>query len=137
MSELRGRDEALDALAGALVTADRGEGAVVVLSGEAGIGKTALLDHLDEEARRRGHVVLRAAGDELEQRRALGVLRGLVPELEDPVVSPASSGFDIAVAGRIEIADDFLARIELRRQAGPLTVIVDDCLLYTSPSPRD
>ncbi len=55
--------------------ADRGSGAVVVVEGPAGIGKSRLLGTARELAARRGYSVLRARGDELERNFAFGVAR--------------------------------------------------------------
>lgn len=55
---LVGRDGQLALLEGALLDARRGEGRLVVLVGEAGIGKTRLANELAQEARRLGCAVL-------------------------------------------------------------------------------
>ncbi|MCO8276738.1 LuxR C-terminal-related transcriptional regulator [Actinoplanes sp. TRM 88003] len=66
MVEIIGRDElisALDALIGAAVD---GQGAAVVLRGEAGIGKTVLLEHAVRAGRERGLRVLSVTGVQAE-----------------------------------------------------------------------
>lgn len=63
-SRLLGRDRELDALA-AVAGPERGPGAVLVV-GEPGTGKSALLDEVAHRARRTGVRVLRAAGSEFE-----------------------------------------------------------------------
>jgi len=56
-SELVGRDAPLAALRGALTDAFAGRGRVAVVSGEAGIGKSALAATLAHEAEARGAIV--------------------------------------------------------------------------------
>src|SRR5579864_6029287 len=55
---LVGREEELSALEDALLTAARGEGRVVVLSGDAGLGKTRLATELRRRAESLGAAVL-------------------------------------------------------------------------------
>ena len=73
--DLLEREDALAALTGAHASAARGEGRVVILTGEPGIGKTALvtrfLDDLD-----RAHVLLGTC-DDLSVPRPLGPIRDL------------------------------------------------------------
>ena len=80
--ELLERDDELDRLGRLTADAARGHGAVVVLEGPAGIGKTSLLEAAVQlaEAARLG--VLAARGGELERDFAYGVVRQL---LERPV----------------------------------------------------
>jgi len=63
---LVGRDEELAALEDALLAANRGAGLMMVLMGEAGIGKTRLARELELRARRRGAPVLWGACSEAE-----------------------------------------------------------------------
>ena len=80
------REAELDLIAGALATARRGRGSTVLLSGPAGIGKSAVL-----AAARKDGVVSRLAarGGELERDFALGVVRQLFePALDE--TDPAS-----------------------------------------------
>ena len=62
---------------GALAAARAGDGAVVALEGEAGIGKSALLAHATRRAADTGMRVLTARGGELEQDFGYGVVRQL------------------------------------------------------------
>jgi AAA ATPase domain len=65
-------------LAAALRALAGGDGAVVVLKGEAGIGKTTLLRRLRGRARSAGLAVAHARGAELEREFAYGVARQLL-----------------------------------------------------------
>src|SRR5215212_11307352 len=88
--ELLERDSALSALAEARAAAAGGSGRMVAVSGEPGIGKTALLrrfaDELGPQAR-----VLRGTCDDLSIPRPLGPFRDLAgdvsPELEDAIAA--------------------------------------------------
>ncbi|SDT17307.1 LuxR family transcriptional regulator [Jiangella sp. DSM 45060] len=73
--ELRGRRDECDILARLLATARSGHSAVLVLRGEAGIGKSALLDHLVRQAA--GCRGARAVGSESEQELAFAGLHQL------------------------------------------------------------
>jgi predicted ATPase len=61
-AELVGRDNILGQLTDFLARATLGSGAAVALSGEAGVGKTAVLDMSEKAANRMGFVVLRGRG---------------------------------------------------------------------------
>lgn len=78
---LWGRRAETEVLEGLLGAARAGRGGVLVLRGEAGIGKTALLDHGAERAT--GVRVLRAAGVESEARLAYAGLQHLCAPLAD------------------------------------------------------
>ena len=75
--ELLDRQQELTALEGAVDAAQEGTGALLVLEGGAGIGKTRLLDSAVKLAADRGTRVLRAVGGELERELPFGVVRQL------------------------------------------------------------
>jgi AAA ATPase domain len=75
--DLLERGSELEHLAAAVASARDASGRVVLISGPAGIGKTALVRYADREAERAGMLVLRARGVELEQGFAFGVARQL------------------------------------------------------------
>ena len=74
VSERKLLAERLDAL-------NRGEGGVVLISGEAGIGKSRLLADWAETAKARGITVLRGAGDAIERTSPYRAWRSVVVEL--------------------------------------------------------
>lgn len=79
-AETRALDEALDLLAS-------GRRAIVVVEGEAGIGKTRLLAEALDRARDRGFEVARGQGEELESARPFGLVAdafGCVTSSRDP-----------------------------------------------------
>jgi DNA-binding CsgD family transcriptional regulator/tetratricopeptide (TPR) repeat protein len=71
------RERETELLAGALADTRSGRGAAVLVEGEAGIGKTLLLDFARREGHARGVEVLSARGMELEQSFGWGVVRQL------------------------------------------------------------
>ena len=75
-SELLERGAELRELAALLDRAEAGLGGAVLIEGEVGVGKTALLER-GSAAERRGMIVLAARGGELESEFAWGVARQL------------------------------------------------------------
>jgi len=80
----RGRE--LERLTSLLDRAAEGEGGMIVLAGDPGIGKTLLIDAASDEARSRGFEVLVARGAELEGEFPFGIARQLL----EPLVREAS-----------------------------------------------
>jgi DNA-binding CsgD family transcriptional regulator len=127
-----GRDEERRALA-ALVDACRaGVPQAVVVRGEPGIGKTALLDDLQDRAR--DCTVLRAAAVEPEREIPLAVLLSLlapvreriadlVPHHRDVLAAVVSTGEPAAPAAMGLALLDLLSRLSDER---PLLVVLDD-----------
>ena len=72
VSGIRGRAAETSALGEALDRVASGRHAVVLIEGEAGIGKTRLLDAALENARGRGIQVAAGGAEELERTRPLG-----------------------------------------------------------------
>jgi DNA-binding CsgD family transcriptional regulator/tetratricopeptide (TPR) repeat protein len=71
---LRGRDDEVGRLGSALDGAVAGRLSVVMIEGEAGIGKTRLLAHALQAARDRDFQVASAKAEEMEQNRPFGVM---------------------------------------------------------------
>ena len=71
---LLGREAEIRALGEALDEVASGRPATVLIEGEAGIGKTRLLDHALEDARARGMQVVAGRAEELERTRPFGPL---------------------------------------------------------------
>lgn len=110
--ELLDRRAAIATLDAALAGTLRGDGSVVVVRGDPGVGKTALLHFAAEHARQIGLRTLRATGAELEVEVPFGVLRRLltprVLELDDDA--------------RAALAEDAAgAAVRLVRSGGPTT----------------
>ncbi|GAA1602777.1 AAA family ATPase [Kribbella sancticallisti] len=68
----------LSRIAAALDASRNGDGKVLVIEGEAGIGKTRLVGETRALAKERGFVRMQATGDELESAMAWGVVRQMV-----------------------------------------------------------
>ena len=90
---LRGRRSECDRLSGLVAEVQAGHSQVLVLRGEAGIGKTALLEFLVDSAA--GCRVARAAGVESEMQLAYAVLHQLCSPYLDRV-----HGLPVPAAGR-------------------------------------
>lgn len=71
---LRGREAEVGELGAALDRAASGRLAIVLIEGEAGIGKTRMLTEMLEMAERRGCELAHAKADEMEQTRPFGVI---------------------------------------------------------------
>lgn len=87
LSMLLERERELAVISGALACARAGDGAVLVVEGLAGIGKTALLDEARSRAAAAGMRVLAARGGELETDFPFGVVR----QLFEPVIRGLST----------------------------------------------
>ncbi|HEX6340701.1 ATP-binding protein [Umezawaea sp.] len=131
---LRGRRREREALDGLLRDVRSGRSRVLVLRGEAGAGKTALLDHLAEHVRT-GRVV-RAAGVEPETEIAYSALQqlcapllGHLDRLPEPQRAALSTGFGLSPGNPPEALLVGLAVLGLLAEAAseqPLVCVVDD-----------
>jgi DNA-binding CsgD family transcriptional regulator len=129
-----GRQSELAVLDGLVAGARAGQSQVLVLRGEAGIGKTALLDYLETSAA--GCRVVRAAGVEAEMELAYAGLHQLcgpfldrLDHLPDPQRIALGAAFGLTLAGA---PDRFLVGLALldlladRAEQQPLICIIDD-----------
>ncbi|SNV82494.1 transcriptional regulator [Mycolicibacter terrae] len=131
---LRGRDVECGHLRELLAAARTGHSQVLVLRGEAGIGKTALLDYLVESAR--GFHVVRAAGVESDMELAFAGLQQLCAPLAeslDQLPDPQRTALDIAFGVSTgSTPDRFLVGLAvlglLAAKAGrqPVLCLIDD-----------
>lgn len=142
---LTGRDREQTAVAEMLACAERGQGTLVLISGEPGIGKTRLAEHAARIAQDRGFTVLTGQADPLQAGLAYApivsalrthldslpaqtsteMLRGL-PDLgrliTDPRLPQPAPGGDPAL-NRTHM---FEAVLRLLQLSAPLLLIVDD-----------
>ncbi|WP_371501681.1 LuxR C-terminal-related transcriptional regulator [Kitasatospora sp. NBC_00374] len=121
-----GRPDLLAAAAGLAARARRGAGSLLVLGGPTGIGRSALLDAVADQAARAGMTVLRARCSADESRRDLAAARQLFGAGPDP--APAGAGRP-GWAGT-ELWE--LLRLHAARQ--PLLLAVDDVQFADGPS---
>jgi len=132
---LVGRRAELDVLDGALALARGGQPQLVLVEGDAGIGKTALVDRFLGTARH-DVVVLRARADELESHLAFGVATQLLASNVPPGARarvppvPFPRDLDPLAAGA-----QLLATLgELQGDAATVVVAIDDVHLADSSS---
>jgi DNA-binding CsgD family transcriptional regulator/tetratricopeptide (TPR) repeat protein len=90
------RDFECDQLAAAVDAALAGDGAVVALEGQAGIGKSSLLAYVAQCASDAGMRVLTARGGELEREFAYGVVRQL---FDGPLTAMAPQERELVLSG--------------------------------------
>ena len=136
-----GREQERRRIDAVLEEARAGRSGALLLEGESGIGKTALLDEAIEQAG--GLRVLRAAGSEFESELAYATLHQLVRpvvELIDRLPRPQAHALRVALAledGRAERFNVYAAVLGLLATAaedGPLLCVVDDCHWVDQPS---
>jgi len=128
-----GRDRERAELARALERAARGRGAIVLLEGEAGIGKTRMLDEALCHAHSQQWSVLSMSCEELERERPFGALRRAL-DLEaafrdvlgrDGLRERPHRPSETAEL-RFAVADAAAELIERRAVSGPLLLAVED-----------
>ncbi|GAA1993910.1 LuxR family transcriptional regulator [Isoptericola halotolerans] len=127
-----------------LADARAGRSGALVVLGEAGIGKTALLDHAADVAARAGFTVVRVVGNASEQQLAFAGLHQLcAPLLEhvDALPDPQRGALDVALGrGSGPPPDLFLvglATLSLLSESAeqrPLLCLVDDAALLDAAS---
>jgi DNA-binding CsgD family transcriptional regulator len=130
-----GRDAELRLLDGIAPRLAQGAGQTLVIHGEAGIGKTTLLDHLAGRCTE-PIVVLRAAGAETEAELAFAALGDLLSPIIDGLASlPAAQKAALAGAlalgppapgERLAVCVATLGLLRARARRGPVLVLVDD-----------
>src|SRR5437879_2560041 len=129
---LIGRDAELAVVLERLEAAAEGSGQVVLVEGEAGIGKTRLVAEALREAQRQGVRVFAAAGDELEARRPFGPL---VQALGLRAGAPDSALADLLTAAAPDrggpelsflVVDAIIDLVERLSGEGPIALAIDD-----------
>lgn len=66
------------------------QGRVILIEGEAGIGKSRLAQHLVQSARSRDYIVLSGSGDSIEETSPYHVWRPVISQLLEEIKDPAS-----------------------------------------------
>lgn len=128
---LLGRDAELLQLQELAVSAARGQGATVLICGEAGIGKTRLVDHTVAAAAELGMATRRARAEEFDGRRpframaaALGIAADAA-EAERPELAQLLAG-DQPNQSEPRLIEAMVAVVEKLCAAGPVVLALDD-----------
>jgi DNA-binding CsgD family transcriptional regulator len=113
-------------------------GGALLLSGEAGVGKTVLLDAAAAHATAAGGRVLRAAGAEFEREVSFAGLNQLLRPLLDQareLSAPYRRALDVALGvregsspDRLLLSNAALALLAQATETGPVLAVVDDLL---------
>ena len=130
------RGPALSAVRAALDAAAGGTGAVLLLSGTAGVGKTSLLDAARAESAARGTAVLSAACSPLEQSYSFGAVRQLLRPGDDVAAGGLLAAVPSGGADAFAVLEALHASLVRRAACGPLAVLVDDVHWCDEPSLR-
>jgi tetratricopeptide (TPR) repeat protein len=125
-----GRDRELASLEDHLVEATAGRGRTVLLSGEAGLGKSALLRRFVERARSHGTRVLLGECTEIEARRPFGPFIDAFVSADLPLPPELAQGgpgaLPIAEVERYRVHLAFADRLAEVARDQPLVMIVED-----------
>src|SRR4051812_24586074 len=137
--ELVGRDVELATVTRAVDDARRGAGRVLGVLGEAGIGKSALLDAAAERAREAGMLVIAGRGVEHERDVPFSLAHmALLPHVDDlpkgaiDAVAPGFDGLacvcepDVGPAERFHLHRAARALLELLGRRRPVALLLDD-----------
>src|SRR4051794_23372028 len=149
-----GRSSELAVLEGAVARANSGEGSVVLLAGESGIGKSRLIGELSQRARAGGATVLTGeclelAEGELPYAPIVGALGSLARERGTevfgdaaaeltrllPELSPADSG-NGEMGSQARLFEQLLGVLSALGQDAPVLLVVED-LHWADRSTRD
>jgi DNA-binding CsgD family transcriptional regulator len=132
---LVGRERELAQLRALVDAAAGGHGQVVVMTGEAGIGKSCLAEEVLEACGRQGFAVFSGGADEVERRRPFGVVLDALATRDDGFAArDAVAGLlDGESAGRTaefgleaRIADRLVGLIEQECGTGRVAMVLDD-----------
>jgi predicted ATPase len=103
------REDDLREAAGLLAAAKEGGGSALLIEGPAGIGKSALIRAVREQAPALGFTVLAARGAELERDFSFGVVR----QLFEPALAAAADGEREAIlAGAAGLAEPAVGKLD-------------------------
>ncbi|GGM85763.1 LuxR family transcriptional regulator [Lentzea pudingi] len=124
---LLGRDDEIRCLAGMLTAALDGRGGALVLRGEAGMGKSALLARVRESAA--GFRVLEASGSEFETELPFAALHQLCAPLMDSLTGQHREALEVAfglASGKPDVLRIGMATLELLGGGDPVLCLLDD-----------
>jgi DNA-binding NarL/FixJ family response regulator len=121
---MRGRQEQYEAVLDALEGAQQGQGKVILVEGEPGIGKSRLIAVARDRAERRGFFLAVAAADELTNWDPLAPLLAAVGN--GPVAYPDDGTPSPTIAAAVAEPSLVRARLEQLASVTPVLVAVDD-----------
>jgi DNA-binding NarL/FixJ family response regulator len=124
---LRGREVQLEKLGGQLDAVLAGRGGIVLVTGLAGMGKSALLAEVQAMAADRGMRVFRGTGDAVGQVVPLGPLLEALVSTDDPVVEPrVLRDLSRSPDQRFWLLHEMQESLERAAMSAPLLIAVDD-----------
>jgi DNA-binding CsgD family transcriptional regulator len=124
---LRGREVQLETLLGQLDAVRAGQGGIVLVTGLAGMGKSALLTEAQAMAADQGIRVFRGAGDATGQIVPLGPLLEALVSTDDPAVEPAVlRDLSQSPDQRFWLLREMQESLERAAMRVPLLIVVDD-----------
>ena len=138
MGALVGRERELAVAAAATRELSAGRASVLVIEGEAGIGKTRLVHHVGDEARSRGAAVFSGHAHPFERTRPFGVVAaalGLDPRSSDPsraaigaLLAGDSAAAPAVAAGDIQyrVVEEIVDLVETWCAASPVLLVAED-----------
>ncbi len=142
--DLLGRASERHALEALLERGCAGQSGALILRGEPGIGKTALLDTAAKRASEMGMRVLRARGVESEAELAFAGLaellvpvmdlRAQIPALQAASLAGALGVGDLVPYARFPVLAGTLSLLAAAAERGPLLAVVDDAHWLDAPS---
>lgn len=120
---LAGRETEVDVMTGSARLAAAGSGQAVVVEGEPGIGKTALLAEVANLAAASGFQVRRGRAEEIDQRIPFAMARSCFG-----LAGPRTDGTGSLTPARPEVvlAEALISRVEDWCAAGPVAIVLDD-----------
>jgi tetratricopeptide (TPR) repeat protein len=120
-TELVGREAELETIGRLIEAAARGESVVLLVRGEAGIGKTRLLDAFSDRAAERRFAVLRGRATELESDVPFAAVAEALEPLDDVVLSTPASP-----AERWRLHRALRDRLDTLPGGRPFALVLDD-----------
>ena len=124
---LRSRGPQVDVLRGQLKALGGGRSSVVLVTGPAGVGKTALLAEAASLAADSGILVFCSSGDPAAQAVPLGPILDALVSTDDPAVDPARlRALSQSSDQRFWLVRELQESLEKAAQRTPLLVVVDD-----------
>ena len=126
-SRLRGRETQLRTLCDQLDAVQAGRGGLVLVLGQAGLGKTALLDVAEGMSGERGIRVFRGTGDAAAQVIPFGpLLEALVSAHDAPVAAASLRDLSQSPDQRFWLLRELQESLERAALRAPVLILVDD-----------